>query len=306
MSHYLIDQNNQIITISRNNVNKSSVLSSFFKKYPKKAYKLDYPKKVIDQMVQVIQGQVIKNNPTLHALCQELDITIDDPEENYNEGEKNVFDVEPYVMGQAIHIFNSIYFKGNEPMHTRYAESRQPAQLSYCITIPKKIRFFSAVKRKLESIFYNIIYIDEEQTFVINKNEFKKSYSVLNDEQCVRNDLIAAIINNKLTCNERKYIQLVAISWNYEIVESIPEMEIIVDKYDIGSLINGNALGIGLNPEIFDIVVSLIEKQLKKNNSVCYDEIQNNVKYNQIIEIHRDYNEYIVKFKRIFVNHKAT
>ena len=308
MTHYLIDQDNQVIPISQNVINKSRILNDFFKRNPKKAYNLDYSKKIIDQMIQVTRGKIFKNNYILYELCQELDISVDNLEETDDNGKLNTFEVEQHFMGHAVHIFNSIYFKGNQLTHVKYTESRQPAQYNYSITIPKKTRFFTKIKCMVESFFTNMIYIDEEYVFTVNNDEFKKLYSILNDKQCVRNDFVSTIINNKMTCNDRKFKQLVDVSWKYQAVESIPEMQIIIDKFDIGSLIIGNALGIQLNHDIFDIVIALIIEQLnKENNSIVQKSncASYDGKYNKIVEIQRDYNSYVVKIKKIYVNYET-
>lgn len=330
MNYYLIDQNNQVIEISQNVVNKSRVLSEFFKKHPQKAYNLFYPKIIIDQMIQnqdQDQGQGLglcqsqsqsqrqsidfknNNNNMLYKLYQELDIKIDD---NNITNKSNQFDIKSYATGQALHIFNSIHFKGNNFAHKTYTELRQPAHHNYIVTVPCKKRLFSVIKDKIKSVITNMIYINEEEehSLTLSKNDFKNSYSVLNDKQCIRNDFIGKIINNKMMCNDRKFRQLVDISWNYEIIETIPEMQIVVDQFDIGSLINGDALGIQLNADIFDIVVELLIKRLKKDtNTFCGDNECHQLrfnKYNQIIEIHKDYFSYIVKIKRIYVNYNST
>lgn len=317
MNYFLIDQNNQIITVTQNIVKKSSVLSDFFKRYPTKAYNLDYPKKVIDQMIQGLhemQGilrphdQIFKNNKILYKLCQELNIMIDDLNDDGNVKAEQL-NIEPYVMGQALHIFNSINFRGNEHLHKIYIESKEPAQYCYLITRPlrNKKKFLITMKQKLQSMFSDILYINDKHVITVSKTDFKNLYSVLNDNQCVKNDSIDEIINNKMTCNQRKYKQLIKMSWNYQIVESIPEMQIIMYQYNIGGLINGDTLGVRLNPEIFDIVVSLIIKQMKREiNIFCSSTESHHLcsnKYNQIIEIQKDYDAYIVNIKKIYVNY---
>jgi hypothetical protein len=336
MNHYVIDKNNQIIPIPQYVVSKSSILCVFFKKNTIQGFQLNYSKKVIDQMIESIDNMISKNDTPFNELCQELNIANNDQKLIINQSIKNDsiinhsiinhsiinhsiinhsinhhedplnhrFDMELYHMGHATHIFNSIYFRGNESTHTRYIESRQPAQFKYLITVPKKRGIISILKNNIRSFFTNILYIDDDYNFMISSTEFKESYSILSDNRCIKNGCIHAIINDGTICNKKKYKQLINISWKYQAISSIPEMQIVVDEYNIGALINGNALGIQLNGEIFDSVITLIIKQMNKSNKEKSNRNKSQQKYlYQIIEIHKDYYAYIVRIKKIYVNY---
>ena len=56
-----------IIPISQQFINRSIVLKEYFKKNPKKGYKLNYPKKLIEQMIQDAEVRCAEENNDL--LC---------------------------------------------------------------------------------------------------------------------------------------------------------------------------------------------------------------------------------------------
>lgn len=274
MTHYLIDNNDDIIPISQQFINKSNVLKEYFKKNPKKGFKLNFPKKIIEQMIQDTEIQCLEqnNNDLMYDLYRKMGMQIPDKKER-SEDIKMESTTGLYVPGHAQHIFNSLFFEGNKIHHTQYIESCYGPQYNYIVKINGK----------------------ENE---ITQTEFDNTYSILNDKKCVKNDGITPVLRVR---KKNPYKRLLAISIDYKKKMSIPPMKIIVDTYNIGKLIDKNMVGIKINSEIFNIVVSLISEHLdplfnKKN--VC---VQSDIPYAHITEIQKNFENYVVKIKRISV-----
>ena len=269
MNYFIIDQDDNLISISQEMVNKSNILNNYFKKNPKKVYKIPYPKIIIDEMIKLMQGLPYKKNFMLGELCNNMDIDI--PEYHWGDSDEiSVFSfvTEINVPGIAKHIFDSIFFEGNKKYHNQYVESFKPPEYNYLVT-------------------------DLGITTEFTSQEFKKSYTILTDNKCVKNNMIPSIINTKQKTPKRQYKQMIKISYNYATKMVIPMMQIIIDEYYIGNLINGTSLGMGLNADIFDMVINLLIEHYNTSTEIPKD---------QIIEIQKKYEIWVIIIKRIHIN----
>jgi hypothetical protein len=282
MTYYLIDIDNEMISVPQQVINKSNILKQYFEIYPTKGYKLEYPKQIIEQMIQLSDRKGTDKNDMLNELLQQLNIHIINPWDEEKDDESIV--TELYTQGHARHIFNSIGFEVNKSYHTQYIESSTNAEYVYSI----------------RDAATNI-----EIKGGVQENEFNKNYTIWDNGNslCIKKDV--KLENNNTNIH---YAYRGQGPTTYRFIKQVikPKLQITVDVYDIGSLVE-KKLDVQINREIFDEVVSMLTKHLDSATQYNIIKINNynpeafcfHMAYQYVTKVRKNYNTYIVKIKRI-------
>lgn len=281
--YILVTNTDQAVIVSKDVINKSSVLRDHFEHdNSKNVFKLEYSKAIIDTLISKLQNNdmvtIVGENTELKKLCDQLNIPINqiDSLESRENTESTVTSI--FFKGIVQHIFNSIWFKTNNQLISKYVES----------TVDQ-INNYEGIDMR------------DKKKEIITEEDFNKNYKPKPHEH---NGMYVLKSNEKLCFSVKKIIMK-------------PQMQIIVETYNIGKLIDQNIPDIYIDHFIFDAVVKKLMDKL--DNTYYYEHFdrsrenvvskfggQDGYRYQRIIKIQQDYKNYTVRIKILYVNGSIT
>lgn len=273
--YYVVDENNELIQVSQQFIDKSSILKNYFGDNDKKVFKLFYPKKIINMTIQkVSEGSYdqdrARDNDIINELCEYLNIHITE-NSKYDE---LTFKSELHVLGTATYVYNNMFY--NMPKYRNlYVEATHIKHIYTIFGVDNRNRADTNERLKdMIPTFGSCLDNIKQYPIKLTRTEFNKKYNIINNRLCEK----------KTTDTNGKSVQ-----YHY-IDEYIVEEDISI-TYDVGRFINESSPKIQINIAIFEQITQDFVRHAN-------DSFQSGAQCN-VIEIYKNYERYIIKFRAI-------
>lgn len=268
----LLDIDNEVILVPLSLVYKSTVLKSFYEKNSGKAFKLDYPRDVVLQMLDVMKNtEDLILSDILIELCQQMDI----PDiVNYIDNSSDSFETEVIPDKCALYVFKNMWFKHNEQYYqTRIIKNVEPVV---------KLTMKNGTDKVLLPAGYNLQNSSHNVLLSDFQNHCHKEY-------------IKEYQPNY--CNHDHKEIPIPID---DVVTEIPGEKVSIKTFNVGKLVSDKLPDIKLNKEIFDEISKLLVKYYDNDSSYTVNTKNHNMDpriHRTVLEIQRNYEKFIVKLK---------